>query len=164
VPVEIDMKGIYQNLDSTCINTKNWLWDFGDGQFSTHQDTSHVYTQAGTYTISLQFNDSEKAYQTITLLPIDSCSKRLFVPNTFTPNGDGSNEKVYLRGVNIRKADFRIYNRWGEEMFRTNDISIGWDGTYKGQKLSPQVVVYVANVTYWDESTETKEGNISLVE
>ena len=164
VPVEIDMKGIYQNLDSICINSKNWLWDFGDGQFSTHQDTSHVYTQAGTYTISLQFNDSEKVSQTITLLPIDSCAKRLFVPNTFTPNGDGSNEKVYLRGVNIRKADFRIYNRWGEEMFRTNDISIGWDGTYKGQKLSPQVVVYIANVTYWDESTETKEGNISLVE
>lgn len=164
VPATIDMKGFYSNLDTVCGNTKNWKWEFGDGQTSTHRDTSHTYTQAGTYLISLQFNNSEKVYKTITLLPVDSCAKRIFVPNVFTPNGDGTNEKVYLRGINIRKADFRIYNRWGEEMFQTNDISIGWDGTYKGQKLTPQVVVYVANVTYWDESTEKKEGNISLVE
>lgn len=164
VPATIDMKGFYSNIDSVCGNTKNWKWEFGDGQTSTHRDTSHTYTQAGTYLISLQFNNSEKVYKTITLLPVDSCGKRIFVPNVFTPNGDGTNEKVYLRGINIKKADFRIYNRWGEEMFQTNDISIGWDGTYKGQKLTPQVVVYTANVTYWDETTEKKEGNISLVE
>ena len=164
VPATIDMEGVYSNLDTICINYKNWQWDFGDGQGANTQKTSHTYTQAGTYQISLKFNDADLVFTTITLLPKDSCYKRIFIPNTFTPNGDGTNDKVYLRGINIRKADFRIYNRWGEEIFFTDDIKIGWDGTYKGQKMTPQVVVYVAKVTYWDNTTEQKEGNITLVE
>lgn len=164
VPALINMSGTYSNLDTLCFNVKNWKWEFGDGQTANTQSTSHVYTNAGTYEISLKFNDAEKVTKTITLLPLDSCAKGIYIPNVFTPNGDGNNEKVYLRGVNIRKADFRIFNRWGEEMFFTDNIHIGWDGYYKGQKLTPQVVVFVAKVTYWDGTTEQKEGNISLVE
>ena len=164
VPATINMNGLYSNMDSVCMNFKNWLWDFGDGQTANTQNTSHTYTQAGTYDISLQFNNADKITQSITLLPVESCSKIMFIPNTFTPNKDGHNDFVYLRGLNIKKLDLRIYNRWGEEIFKTNDIKIGWDGTYKGVKMTPQVVVYVADVTYWDDTTEHKEGNISLIE
>jgi gliding motility-associated-like protein len=74
------------------------------------------------------------------------------------------NDIVYLRTINAKKILFRIYNRWGEEVFRTENLHTGWDGTYKGEKLTPQVFVFQADVTFYDDSRETKKGNITLVE
>ncbi len=74
---------------------------------------------------------------------------QLFIPNTFSPNGDGQNDIFYPRGVGLRNIrSFRIYNRWGEKVFersqiQLNDVSQGWDGTYKGKELSPDVYVYI---------------------
>jgi gliding motility-associated-like protein len=97
------------------------------------------------------------------VLPKDSCLKNVFVPNTFTPNGDGNNDKVYLRAINTKDVLFRIFNRWGEEVFRTESIYEGWDGSYKGVKQTPQVFVYFAEVTFWDDTKKIIEGNITLV-
>ncbi|RYF79541.1 MAG: PKD domain-containing protein, partial [Chitinophagaceae bacterium] len=72
----------------------------------------------------------------------------VFVPNTFSPNGDGSNDVFYVRGKGLNRVkSLRVFNRWGEAVFEkvnfaVNDPTVGWDGTYKGQKLTPDVYVY----------------------
>ena len=93
----------------------------------------------------------------------------VFIPNTFSPNGDGSNEVFYPRGTGlftIKQA--RIFNRWGEEVFarysfKANDESLGWDGTSKGQKLSSDVYVYMIEILCDNNSTLVYKGNIALV-
>ena len=93
----------------------------------------------------------------------------VFIPNTFSPNGDGSNEVFYPRGTGlftIKQA--RIFNRWGEEVFarysfKANDESLGWDGTNKGQKLASDVYVYMIEILCDNNSTLVYKGNIALI-
>ena len=93
----------------------------------------------------------------------------IFIPNTFSPNGDGSNDVFYPRGTGlftIKQA--RIFNRWGEEVFarysfKANDATLGWDGTYKGQKMSIDVYVYIIEIQCDNNSTLTYKGNIALI-
>ncbi len=93
----------------------------------------------------------------------------VFIPNTFSPNGDGANEVFYPRGTGlftIKQA--RIFNRWGEEVFarysfKANDESLGWDGTSRGQKLASDVYVYMIEIQCDNNSTLVYKGNIALI-
>ena len=57
----------------------------------------------------------------------------LYVPNGFSPNGDGQNDVLYVRGGGVTEMSWVIYDRWGEKVFETTDPKQGWDGTYKGK-------------------------------
>ena len=93
----------------------------------------------------------------------------VFIPNTFSPNGDGANDIFYPRGTGlftIKQA--RIFNRWGEEVyakysFNANDPTLGWDGTFKGQKLTPDVYVYMFEIQCENNTTMVYKGNIALI-
>ncbi len=93
----------------------------------------------------------------------------VFIPNTFSPNGDGMNEVFYPRGTGlftIKQA--RIFDRWGEEVFakysfKANDATAGWDGTFKGQKLQADVFVYYIEIQCDNNSTLVYKGNVTLI-
>ncbi len=88
------------------------------------------------------------------------------VPSAFTPNGDGINDIVYPDGWGIRKLIyFRIYNRWGQLLFESNDLKHGWDGTYQGAPQNMETYVYQVQVeTYVDaEPRITKSGTVKLL-
>ncbi len=92
-----------------------------------------------------------------------------YIPNTFSPNGDGANDKFYPRGTGlftIKQA--RIFDRWGQEVYakynyKANDESAGWDGTYKGQKLAVDVYVYLFEIQCDNNTTLIYKGNIALI-
>jgi gliding motility-associated-like protein len=87
----------------------------------------------------------------------------LFVPNAFTPNNDGVNDVVYVRGAFFTKVDLKIYNRAGEMVFQTTDQNKGWDGKYKGE-LQGLGVYYFHLVAYFgDETRVERKGNITLI-
>jgi gliding motility-associated-like protein len=94
----------------------------------------------------------------------------VFVPNTFSPNGDGSNDVFYVRGKGLaRVKSLRIFNRWGEVVFErinfgVNDPSVGWDGTYKGKKLSSDTYIYQADVFCDNSETLRFDGSIALIQ
>ena len=87
------------------------------------------------------------------------------LPMAFTPNGDGVNDLVYVRGWGIYELlEFKVYNRWGQEIFFTKDINTGWDGTYKGKKQNVDTYVYNVKVLRWDKTTIVeKNGTINLM-
>ena len=93
----------------------------------------------------------------------------VFLPNTFTPNGDGQNDIFYIRGKGINTVkSFRIYNRWGQLMFeRSNfnieDIAYGWDGKSKGVLVAPDVFIYVAELVCDTNEPFTLKGNVMLL-
>jgi len=87
----------------------------------------------------------------------------LYVPNIFSPNGDGENDILFVRGEGVQYIEFIIYNRWGEKIFITNDINKGWDGTHKGKMCDPAVFTYIVNVTFANNEKVVKSGNVTLM-
>ncbi len=95
--------------------------------------------------------------------------QNFFIPNTFSPNGDGSNEVFYPRGSGLDRAKIlRIFNRWGEVVFEKYDMPInvasaGWDGTWKGKKANADVYVYQLEIYCKNGELITYNGNVTLI-
>jgi gliding motility-associated-like protein len=89
--------------------------------------------------------------------------KDVFVPNTFTPNGDGLNDILFLRGLKIDEMYFAVYNRWGEMVFETKDKSKGWDGYYKGRPADVGVFGWYLKVKCFNGEETFKKGNVTLI-
>jgi large repetitive protein len=92
-----------------------------------------------------------------------------FIPNAFTPDGDGINDVLMVRGSGIVTVkSFRIFNRWGELVFERsnfvpNNPAFGWDGRINGIAGGPDVFVYTADVVCGNGTTFTYKGNVSLI-
>jgi len=89
--------------------------------------------------------------------------KDLYIPNAFTPNRDGNNDRFEVYGKGFESVNIAVYSRWGEKVFETDDMTVGWNGSFKGQPLNPAVYEYVVSVTYLDETTEIRAGNVTLI-
>lgn len=87
----------------------------------------------------------------------------VFVPNIFSPNGDGFNDLLFVRGKGIAEMEFIIYNRWGEKVFETTNMATGWDGTYLGEPLNLAVFVYVVKGKFKNGELIDKKGNFTLL-
>lgn len=141
----------------------NYIWS--NGQINT------VCTVHDTGTIWVYAFDSCSAITTDSFVVHDcnNCGRSFFVPNLFTPNGDGQNDVFYPRAgqdVDLIKS-FRVYNRWGELIFnkeniQPNDASNAWDGTYMGMEPRPEVYVWIADIVC-ETGTTTKKGNVTII-
>ena len=120
--------------------------------------------QSGTYSVTVSL-DKCSVSDKITL--IDYCPTSIFIPNSFTPNDDHKNDVFKVSGANVKDFELLIFNRWGEQIYRSTDINQGWDGTYMGQKV--QIDVYVWKLSYSEnlETGKTKKherlGQVSVV-
>jgi gliding motility-associated-like protein len=87
----------------------------------------------------------------------------IFIPNTFTPNGDGLNDVLLVYGYTIRSMQFMVFNQWGQKIFESNNQRSGWDGRYKGKMQPSGVYIYVSKMTLIDGSVITRKGSVNLV-
>ncbi|MGB3073922.1 MAG: gliding motility-associated C-terminal domain-containing protein, partial [Chitinophagales bacterium] len=119
-----------------------------------------------TYTVTVENAEGCKGIASYTLKVLNPpCNDEdIFLPTAFTPNGDDVNDVLYVRSNFISTLDLHIYNRWGQEVFKTNDQLKGWDGTFKGERLSPDVFGYYMNITCPNGRSFSKKGNITLLE
>jgi len=86
-----------------------------------------------------------------------------YVPNAFSPNGDGINDKFSVYGTTIDHGLLRIYNQWGQLLYQTTDIKDGWDGNYKGVPQPVGVYAYTVVAVMTDGSTQTAHGFLNLI-
>ncbi|MEM9991151.1 MAG: gliding motility-associated C-terminal domain-containing protein, partial [Bacteroidota bacterium] len=99
----------------------------------------------------------------ITVL-VDPCDQpHIFVPNAFTPNRDGVNDVLYVRGLHIDELDFVVHNRWGQQVFHTTDKNIGWDGFHNGDLATGDAFGWYLEVTCFDGTTTVLKGNVTLI-
>lgn len=99
------------------------------------------------------------------VITVDISCGYVFTPNVFSPNNDGQNDIFYVeaKAECINNFIFTIYNRWGEKMFETNNITEGWDGKYKGKELETDVFVYIISYNLSDGIDIISKGNITLL-
>jgi gliding motility-associated-like protein len=117
-------------------------------------------TQNTTYTLTVT---SDSGCTSTTSVTIDVSCGTVFVPDAFSPNGDGQNDYLYVRGDCIKIMNFKVFDRWGNKVFETTDKSIPWDGTFKGQPMNTATFVYYLDATTYDGNTITKKGNVALI-
>ena len=114
-----------------------------------------------TYMISIQdTNGCVSTDQVIIDIIVD---RDIFVPNAFSPNGDGNNDTWMLLSRNIRDISTAVYNRWGEKVWESTDPQIGWDGYYKGKPLDPGVYMYYIEAKYVDDLEINLKGNVTIL-
>jgi len=87
----------------------------------------------------------------------------IFIPNAFTPNGDGKNDIFKVYGNYIKAVDMKIFNQWGELIYQTNNVNGGWDGSSKGVQQPIGVYVYLIQTIEQNGTVSTQRGSINLV-
>jgi gliding motility-associated-like protein len=131
----------FEDLSTGIIS--HWMWSFGDLAGDTIQNPYHTYQQTGFFNVELkitnQYGCRDSAYKQVAITE----QPEIWVPNAFTPNGDGSNEYFMAKGINISDFSMYIYNRWGEQVFYSDDMSKGWDGRYRGNPVEEGVYSWV---------------------
>ena len=103
-----------------------------------------------------------KVQDTVTVIVDINCGD-FFIPNVFSPNGDGLNDLINVHGRCISTFNLQIFNRWGEKVFETSSLSESWDGTFRGQKLDTGVFIYKADGVSIDGQEFKMKGNITLL-
>jgi gliding motility-associated-like protein len=161
-------ESIQLNATSNYGSTVDYMWSPSTG-LSCNDCTSPTVTlyNSLTYylTVSVDINgNSCYAYAEVPVTVIKNYD--LFIPNVFTPNGDGTNDLFRLFGnlPALKFVEMQIFNRTGEKVFESNDINFTWDGSYRGKLLEPQVLVYTLYAVFIDNhSEEIFKGSLTLL-
>lgn len=149
---------------NTSTDASFYTWNFGDGSAITHEfSPSHLFRRTGTFTTCLIALSSEGCADTVCKKVEADIHTALDIPTAFSPNGDGKNDILYIRGGGIETVSLMIFNRWGEKVFECSSIDIGWDGSYKGKPQEMDAYAYVLSATFIDGSSSTKKGNVTLL-
>ncbi len=118
-------------------------------------------TQTTEYIVTTTNANGCKTYDTVIVFVTLDCGE-VYVPNFFSPNGDGKNDFECVYGYCIQTLDFAIYDRWGEKVFETTDPKLCWDGSYHGKMMNTAVFVYYLKATLLNGQVVTQKGNITL--
>ena len=142
----------------------SYLWNFGDTTFSNNSNPFHTYAATGSYCVQLNASNAlgcADSIQQCSLIVIPDGS--VFIPNAFTPNSDGINDGFNDLGVSMTAVTLKIFDRWGELVYYSEDMNAAWDGTCKGKPLQGGAYVYEADVTFIGGSTKKIKGDVTLL-
>lgn len=135
-------------------------WEFGDGTIGNGMTVQHVYNADGVYTICLT-TTNEYGCSSSTCKDLPGLL-RIELSNVFSPNGDGINEYFRPNLIAARSVEWKVFDRWGQTIFETDQIDKVWDGTKNGNRVSDGVyMVYVKAIGYNGEQKEAS-GNVSV--
>ena len=147
------------NLEVTTDLGNNVIWEEGTigGNVDAYETGDYVFTVTTPKTC--QLSD--------TIVVSEKCISVLNIPNAFTPDGDGTNDYFYPKGINIQDYDFYIFDRWGLQLFHSTEMDKGWDGTYKGRLVQQDVYVYKLYYSVEEDhggrKQLTKVGTVTVV-
>jgi gliding motility-associated-like protein len=155
------------NFINQSIGGAKYVWNFGDGDFyptnNVNEVVSHLYNEAKSFKVCLKTTNIYDCIDTVCKQVVAKVQPYFDVPSAFTPNGIGFNNKIYCNGYSIKKFDWKIYDRWGILVYQSTNIKNGWDGFYNGVLQPQEVYHYIANVQFYDGSTTSKTGDITLL-
>jgi gliding motility-associated-like protein len=148
-----------------------WQWNFNDplsggvNDLSNLQNPMHQYGDTGIYCVNLTVTNIHGCKDSVTQCVVISNNYSLYIPDAFTPNGDGLNDVFLPKGEAVQQYSMYIFDRWGTMIYYTNDINKGWDGTVNGgSKICPtDTYVYEINVTDGFNNTHSYIGKVTLI-
>lgn len=142
--------------------TGTLTWIYGEGIYCAPCPNTQIFPHgSGCYKIQAvnQYNCTAVDEVCVDV----TTNYNIYIPNTFSPNGDGKNDVFTVYGTGITKLEIIIFDRWGEKLYVTNDAQKGWDGTFKGNLSKQDSYVYEVNFTGIDGKTYTKTGHVTLM-
>ena len=160
------------NFHNTSQGANNYFWDFGDpGSGSSNTsimiNPSHAYEYAGTYNVFLVAISNYGCRDTASVAVVIEPEFALYIPNAFTPDGNGKNDVFQPVGIGIDedKYTMQIYDRWGEVVYTSNNFKQGWDGHAKGSGKLAEQNVYVYKIIVFDIFGEKHSyvGHVTLL-
>jgi gliding motility-associated-like protein len=145
-----------------------WIWSFGaDDSASVLQNPVYAFQDSGTYNVQLIVTNQYGCQDNITMPIVVHPDFAVYIPNSFTPNGDGKNDIFYPLGMGVNPEQFSmiIFDRWGNVIYKTDVWPGGWDGTVQGTSQVCQVDTYVYKITTYDPDGSRKVyiGQINLI-
>ena len=149
-----------------CINTAQWNWDFGDGRGVSNQiNPFYAYADTGVYRITLIATSNENCMDTTYGEVHVGGAYTLYIPNAFTPNNDGRNDKFYCSGTGYTELKMVIYDRWGNLIFQQTSANPAWDGFNMLNSTECQQGTYVYKVSAKNifEDDVYYKGTVTLV-
>jgi gliding motility-associated-like protein len=163
IPPQYNSPTVFIN-NSAGANHFIWLFGDGDSTIKNSADTvMHQYQETNSFNACLiAFNEFECA-DTVCHTVEALINPLLDVPNAFTPGRFGQNSIVRVKGFGIATMNWKIYNRWGQVVFQSNNPDYGWDGTYKGMPQPMDVYAYTLDATFFDGKRTTRKGDITLI-
>lgn len=158
--------GEFSQLEIDFVDTYQYEWFPEDGlddpfihnPIATPEETT-------TYTVTVIDEGGCVAEREVTIVVLNpECDEpNLFLPNAFSPNGDGENDILYFRSNIVDEMELSIYNRWGQLVFRSTDQNNGWDGTYENDQLPPDVFGYYLRARCFNGMEFFKKGNVTIL-
>lgn len=155
----------FENLSTG--NIDHWFWDFGDMKSSLIANPFHTYDAVGVYDVMLKISNISGCMDSIIKQAIVVDKPTLFIPNCFTPNGDGKNDYFFVAGTNITDFNLYLYDRWGELVYTSQNMNDNWSGQYKG-RIIPEgiynyVIFYTENYAEVMQLPQTKTGLLTII-
>lgn len=149
-----------QFSDSSTGNIANYSWNFDNG-VSTDQNPLHTFSYDGNHDVWLVVLNDYGCYDSI--MQMVKPPLFIYLPNSFSPNGDGLNDEFLIKGVGVRAFEMSIFDRWGTLMFQTDNITNGWDGTYKGEKTPGGVYIYKVKAESFNNDKFKETGKLTII-
>lgn len=153
------------NTINNSSNATNFTWFMGDGTSYNSFQSTHQYSMPGIYNITLlAFNSVGCSDTAMISITVDSCDAQFYIPNTFTPNGDGINDLFEIKNPCIQSGLLYIYNRWGAEIFAAPiSNQIMWDGrTNSNTEAVDGVYVYLIELIDYNSKNHIFRGVLHL--
>jgi gliding motility-associated-like protein len=146
----------------------DWFWDFysNNQHLSIKQNPVYEFPYTGNYFVFLKVTSNKGCLDSIVKKITVAEEATFFIPNAFTPDGDGNNDIFIPKTVGIKKFKMEIFDRWGELIFVSSDITVGWDGKHKkGGDILPQGVYIYKISAVLNDRTKPKQytGHVSLL-
>ncbi|MEN8958335.1 MAG: M43 family zinc metalloprotease [Flavobacteriales bacterium] len=141
--------------------TPTYIYSWSNGEAT--QDLFNL--KKGSYTLNVVDANGCASEETMTLINLSNpdCNYAIFVPNIFSPDGNGENDIFKVEGNGIETIELMVYNRWGNLIFNSTSKDVGWDGSYKGQPVNKGAFVYFVKGTFVDGSEFEQKGTVTVI-
>jgi gliding motility-associated-like protein len=149
-------------LTNTSTNAVTYDWQYQGASFSTQTDASMTVGGIGTYCFTLFAYNQLGCMNSTTKCAEVIRNEIIYIPNAFSPNGDFVNNTLKVMGENFDMLNFEIYDRWGQLLFKTDEVTTGWDGNYKGKPMEVGTYFYMVEYSA-NGKFKVLKGDVSLI-
>lgn len=150
-------------FENNSIGADEYYWDFGDDNTSDLFELENLYSDTGSYFVSLIVNTINSCADTSnSMIRVDAVTS-IYVPNTFTPNGDGENDIFNVVGYNLQNIELSIFDKWGTLIYFTDDLQRGWDGEHKTVPAKTDTYIWKLSVIDGFGESHEYKGHVLLL-
>jgi gliding motility-associated-like protein len=158
---QFNMCELFVRFTNTSENFNTSFWRFGDNEYSNYRNPSHSYNKASEYLVNLIVRNNFDCIDSIKT-NINLNKSTVFIPNSFTPDNDGLNDKFIIYSDIIQNYELWIYNRWNERVFYSNDVQKNWDGLYKEKECNEGTYTWKLKYSC-GEAIKIRVGSVKLI-